>query len=406
VTEKNGTEESGPLRTDEAGGFEILDVLVLVGKHKKFVAAVSLGAGLLAALITLLMPNIYIATARVLPPQQSQSTAAALLGQLAGIAPAGSIPGLKNPGDLYVGMLKSRTVADRLIERFGLKEYFEQDTLLETRLALARVTSISAGKDGIISIDVEDELPARAAALANAYVEELEVLNGSLALTEASQRRLFFEKQLKQAKDALASSEVELKKTQEQTGLIKLDDQGRAIIEAVAALRAQVVGKEVQIGAMKSFATESNPDLARAQRELSGLQAQLRKMERDKLSGDGDILVPTGRVPEAGLEYIRKFRDVKYNETLFELVAKQYELARLDEAKDASLIQVVDKAVEPDKKARPKRALICAIVTILAGFLALLWVYQREAHAQGGPDRLRRVALLKRYWSFRRLRAP
>jgi tyrosine-protein kinase Etk/Wzc len=352
------------------------------------------------------MPNIYMATARILPPQQSHSTAAVLLGQLAGLAPTGSIPGLKNPSDLYVGLLKSRTVADRLIERFELKEYFEEDTLLETRLALARVTSISSGKDGIISINVEDELPTRAAALANAYIEELEVLNGSLALTEASQRRLFFEKQLNQAKDSLASSEIELKRTQEQTGLIKLDDQGRAIIEAVAALRAQVAAKEVQIGAMKSFATENNPDLARTQRELSGLQAQLRKMERDKLSGDGDILVPTGRVPEAGLEYIRKFRDVKYNETLFELVAKQYELARLDEAKDTSLIQVVDKAVAPDKKSRPKRALICAIVTILAGFLAILWAYQREAHAQGGADRLRRVALLKRYWGLRQLRSP
>lgn len=380
--------------------FDLLDLLIALAKHRKIVLGVPFAAAVLAAGISLLMPNIYTSTARILPPHLHQSATAAILGQLTGLATTiGDLPGIKNPSDLYVGMLKSQTVADRVIDLFKLQELYEKDTLVETRRALSEVTSISAGKDGIITIEVEDKDPKQAAGMANAYVRELERLNESLALTDASQRRLFFEKQLKQAKDALAAAEIELKKTQEKTGLIKLDDQGKAIIEAVAQLRAQVAAKEVQIGAMKSFATERNPDLVRVQQELAGLREQLRKLERDKLSGDGDILVPTGRVPEAGLEYIRGLRDVKYYETLFELVAKHYEIARLDEAKDASLIQVLDRALPPDKKSKPKRALIVIATGLVTAMVAAFWAYLHDAAEKSGgsSDRARRVELLKRY---------
>jgi uncharacterized protein involved in exopolysaccharide biosynthesis len=283
-------------------------------------------------------------------------------------------------------------------------ELYDTETLVETRLALGEVTFITQGKDGIITIEVDDKDPKRAAEIANSYVKELEVLNDALALTEASQRRLFFEKQLRQAKENLASAEVELKKTQEKTGLIKLDDQGRAIIEAVAQLKAQVSAKEVYVGAMRSFATERNPELIRAQEELAALRIQLRKMERDKVAGDGEILLPTGRVPEAGLEYVRSLRDVKYYETLFDLVAKQYELARLDEAKEASVIQVVDAAVPPDRKSKPKRALIVLLAAMLAGLICVIGVLAKEAYEQASKNPLaaERIEILKRHlrrWS-------
>lgn len=378
----------------------LLDVLIVLAKYKRLVLGLPLAAAAVAVVISLLMPNIYTATARLLPPNQNQSNATALLSQLTGLGAAvNAVPGLRNPGELYVGMLRSHTVADRLIERFKLKEVFEKETLVETRKALADVTSIKSGKDGLINIDVEDRDPQRAADLANAYVAELEALNDSLAFTEASQRRLFFEKQLRNTKDALASSEIELKTTQEKTGLIKLDDQGRAIIEAVAQLRAQVAAKQVQLAAMKSFATDRNPDLIRMQGELTSLREQLRRMERDKVSGDGDILVPTGRVPEVGLEYIRRFRDVKYHETLFELVAKQYELARLDEAKEASLIQVVDKAVAPDRKSKPPRTLIVVITGLLFGVVAVIIAFVRDAYekARENPAQAKRLQILAGY---------
>jgi len=379
----------------------LLDLAIVLAKHQKLVLGLPLVAAVVTAIVTLFMPNVYTATARIMPPQQSASTAAAMLNQLGGALGglSGGALGIKNPNDLYVGMLESRTVADRLIERFKLKDLFDKDTLVDTRTALAKVTSVSAGKDGLITIEVDDKDPKRAAAISNAYVEELDRLNDSLAVTEASQRRLFFEKQLRQSKDDLASAEIELKKTQEKTGLIKLDDQGKAIIDAVAQLKAQVAAKEVQIGAMKSFATGHNPELVRTQQELTGLREQLRKLERDQPGGEGDILVPTGRVPEVGLEYIRKARDVKYYETLFELLAKQYEVARLDEARNTSLIQVLDKAVPPDKKSKPKRVLIVVTSALVAGLFAVLWAFAWEGRerAYADPLQAQRLHLLKRY---------
>ena len=402
TTAQDGLPGANDSRVEETG---LLDALIVLAKYKMMILATIFVTAMLAAVISLLLPNVYTGTARVLPPQHGQSASAAVLGQLSGLGSfTGILPNLKNPSDLYVGMLRSRTVADKLTERFNLKDVYEKDTFLETREALAEQTRIAAGKEGIITIEVDDEDPVRAAEMANAYVELLEALNESLALTEASQRRLFFEKQLVQTKDALASAEIELKKTQEKTGLIKLDDQGKAIIEAVAQLRAQTAAKEVQIGAMKSFATERNADLVRAQQELLGLREQLRRLEQNKLTGDGDILLPTGRVPEAGLEYIRKFREVKYQEAMFEMFAKQYEVARMDEGKEAALIQILDKATPPDRKSKPKRTLIVVLTTMIAGLASLVFAFLLEAYrsASERPHKADRLAMLRNYLRYGR----
>ncbi len=372
---------------DEGADDEIslLDLAIVLARHKRLVIGLPLVVAIVAAIVSLVMTPIYTGTARILPPQQSQSAAAALLGSLGAAAGiTGATLGIKNPNDLYVGMIRSRTVADRLIERFALRAAYDADTADDARKALDKRTSVNAGKDGIIVIEVEDEDPKKAAAMANAYVEEIDRLNDTLAITEASQRRLFYEKQLKAAKDGLAGAEVELKKTQERTGLIKLDEQGKAIIEAVARLRAEIAAREVQAGAMRTFATERNPDYVRLQQELAGMRAELAKLEKASAAG-GDVLVPTGKVPEAGLEYLRRLRDVKYHETVFELIAKQYELARLDEARDVSIIQTLDKAVPAERRTRPKRALITVLSGAVALFVAVLAAFLREA-----ADRTRR----------------
>jgi tyrosine-protein kinase Etk/Wzc len=358
----------------------LLNLVMVLVYRKRIVIGIPVAAAVMAFLLSLLLPNLYTATARLMPPQPNQSAAAAILGQLGPLSNlVGGSLGVRNPSDLYVGMLRSRTIADRLIERFDLQKIYDQPTLVDTRRAFERKINIWAGRDGIIVIAAEDESPQRAADIANAIVEELSKLNDTLAITEASQRRVFFEKQLKQAKDALTIAEVELKKTQEATGLIKLDDQGRAIIEAVSRLKAQIVLKEVQIGAMKGFATERNADFVVAHRELEGFRDQLRKLERDNASGNGNILIPTGRVPEAGLEYVRKFRDMKYHETVFELLARQFELARMDEAKDTSFIQLLDRAMPPDKKSAPRRGLIALLIGFLAGTLTVAFVLIQHA---------------------------
>lgn len=390
----------GPLPAEE-DEISLLDLLIVLAKHKRLVAGLPVAAGIVAAIVALLMPNVYTATARILPPQQGQSSAAAMLGQLGGLAGiAGGALGIKSPADLYIGMLKSRTVADSLIARFDLKKIYDQETMQATRKALESKFAVTAGKDGIIAIEVDDLDPKRAAAMAGGFIEELTKLTQTLAITEASQRRLFFEKQLKQAKQELADAEIGLKQTQETTGLIKLDDQGRAIIEAVAQLKAQVAAKEVQIGAMRTFAAAQNPDLVRAQQELAGLKGQLAKSERNNQALErGNILVPTGKIPEAGLEYLRKLRDVKYYETIFELLAKQYEIAKIDEARDTSIVQVLDPAIEPEKKSKPKRTLIVLLSALAAGFIAVIWAFVKEAgeRARQNPQQAERLDTLRRY---------
>lgn len=396
MTETNQT--TSPPQEDE---INLLDLLIVLAKHKKLVLGLPLAAALLAVAITLSMPNVYTATARILPPQQGSSTTAAMLGQLGALAgAAGGALGIKNPNDLYVGMLKSRTVADSLIERFKLQDRYERRTLVETRNALAQVSNISAGKDGIISIAVDDEDPKFAAELANAYVDELTRLNQTLAVTEAAQRRLFFERQLAQAKDALAMAEVELKKVQQATGVVQLDAQGKAAIEAVAALRAQIAAREVQLAAVRTFATEQNPDYQRLTQELAGLRGQLARFER---GGETSALPSAGKLTEAGLDYVRKLREVKYQETVFELLARQYEAAKLDEARNASLIQVLDKAVPPDRKSKPKRTLIVLLTALTAGLVAVILAFIIEARARAltDPEQAERYRLLRQYLRWR-----
>jgi uncharacterized protein involved in exopolysaccharide biosynthesis len=377
--------------------FSFLDILIVLAKHKKLVAGLPVVAAVLALGYSLLLPNIYTGTTTILPPQQNQSAAAAMLAQLGAL---GAVAGAKNPNDLYVGMLKSRTIADNLSQRFELQRVYKTRMAQDTRNELAGRTNISSNiKDGIITIQVDDTDPKRAAAIANAYVEELHRLTQTLAVTEASQRRLFFEKQLKLAKDGLGDAEVALKQTQETTGLIKLDDQAKVIIEAVARLRAEIAAREVQLFAMRSFVTPRNPNYVQLSEELVGLRAQLVKLEKVTPGVREGISISSGKMPESGLEYIRKLRDVKYYETIFDLLAKQYEIARIDEARDQALIQVLDRAVEPERKSKPKRSVIIVLTTLAAGFAAMLLAVVREAldRARQDPERSRGLKLFRRH---------
>jgi len=348
-----------------------LDLLIILSRRKQIILRTTLAAAVLAAIVSLLLPNRYTATASILPPQQSPSLAASMIGQLGALGPMAAMAqkdlGLKNPNDLYVGMLRSRTAEEALIRRFDLLRVYRDKKMSDGRGDLEDATTIVLGKEGFVTISVEDKDRSRAPQIANAYVEQLRKLTQDLAVTEAEQRRLFFERQLELAKNNLADAEQALKETEQKTGLIQLDGQAKAIIESVVKLRALMAAKEVELHAMRLFSTEQNPDVMLGEQELSGLRAQLALLEKDS-GGTGNVQVPVGNVPEAGLQYVRKLRDVKYAETIFEMLAKQYEAARLDEAKTAAIIQVLDPAIEPDRKSSPPRSLIVVIVTLL-GFL-------------------------------------
>jgi tyrosine-protein kinase Etk/Wzc len=394
--------------TDEYQEVGLLDLAIVLAKYKRMVLGLPVATGVVALVIALMLPKVYTAAARILPPQQSQSTAVLALGALGGGGGGGSsfaqALGLKTPGDLYIGLLKSRTIADRMIERFSLKDLYMTDTMVSTRNTLQSATSITSGKDGLITIEVNDRDPQRSADLANAYVEELDRLMQGLAVSEAAQRRLFFERELKATRENLARAELALRTVQEKTGIIHLDGQAKAIFEAFTELRARMAVKEVEIASMRIFSTDTNPDLVRARQELSSLRSQLSKLEKAQgAQAEGDILVPTGKVPEAGLEYLRRVRDLKYQETLFELLAKQFELAKIDESKDARVIQILDRGVAPDYKSKPKRVQIVILAMLSAGVLSVILAFVLDAiqRTKSNPEGLRRLETLRSY-----LRSP
>jgi uncharacterized protein involved in exopolysaccharide biosynthesis len=249
-----------------------------------------------------------------------------------------------------------------------------------------------------------DPDPRRSAELANGYVDQFRDMSRHLAITEASQRRLFFEQELEQAKNNLANAEEALKQTELTTGMIEPDSQARALIESAATLRAQITAREVEIQGMQTYATGENAQLVQAQRELESMRAQLAKLGGSEDNTGGELIVPKGRVPEAGMEYIRKLRDVKYNETIFDILARQYEVAKLDEAKEGALIQVVDPAIPPDRRSFPQRSLIVIGATAV-GFLLGVFIALFQAGFQrlkNDPEATAKFHLLRRALSLKR----
>jgi uncharacterized protein involved in exopolysaccharide biosynthesis len=374
--------------TNAVNEINVTELVATLARHKRIIGGITAGAAIVSLVISLLMTPIFRAETKILPPQQGTSNIAMqLLNQLGGFANlASSAVGIKTQNDLYIGILRSRTVYDKIIDRFGLMKLYDEKYREDARRELAEALTTKSGKDGIIVVTVEDRDPKRAADMANAFVEEMIGVSRGLALTEAAQRRLFFEEQLEDVKLALARAEEGIKGFQEKTGALKIDDQARTVIQGIGNLRAQIAAREVQYKVAQTYATSQNPDLQRVEEELRGLKSELNKLEQ-KGGKSHDPLMPTGRMPSVGMEYLRKLRDVKYNETLFELLAKQYEIAKLDEARDAIVIQIIDKAVQPEHKVKPKRAII-VVLSMLTGFmLSMLLAFYLEHRTMGGVVR-------------------
>jgi tyrosine-protein kinase Etk/Wzc len=387
-------------------GINLLDWLVMLLRRKKFIISVTVGVTLLAAVISLVIPETFKAESKILPPVQSQSLSGQLLGQLNGLAGSSLLPiaGARTPNDLYVGLLKTRTVLDAIVDRFKLMDSFKSKYREDARRKLAgQLTTVDEKKSGIITVGVEAGDPKIAADLANAFVEELINLNKSLAITEASQRRLFYEDQLKEAKEALLASEDSMKGFQEKTGAVRIDEQAKAVIQNIGQARAQIAAKEVQLRVMKTYATQQNPDTQRLEEEIRGLKEQLGRLEANGAKG-ADPLMSTGRIPQVGTDYARRLRDLKFNESLNEILLKQFEAAKLDEAKDAAVIQVIEKAVPPERKFAPSRSTIVIAAFVVSLFLSLcyalfLGLIERSRQIPGNKERfaqIRRLASLQR----------
>ena len=370
------TEQTSPaLQTGDDDEISLLDLLHTVVDNLRLLVLGPLAVGLVALGISFLVTPTFTATTKFLPPQQQQSAAAAMLqslGALGGIA--GAATGLKNPNDQYVSFLQSRSLQDALIQRFNLMERYEAQFPQDARLALSSNIRVSSGKDGLISVEVDDHDPAFAAELANAHVQELTQLLGRLAVTEAQQRRVFFEKQLNDAKEKLTQAEQALQASGVNVSALKANPE--AAVTALAELQASITAQEVKVASMRGYLTENAPDFRQALTELNALRAQLRKAEasQPRTGSEGDS------------DYVAKFRDFKYHETLYELFAKQYELARVDESREGAVIQVVDVAQAPEKKSKPKKAMIAVLATLASGFALLLFVFVRQALRNAAQD--------------------
>ena len=397
----------GKARAQDSSASDVylLDLLIILLPRRKAIFLFSIMTTILAILAVLLLPNEYTAVTVVLPPAGQNASGMTLLSQLGGsgglAAAAGAGLGIKNAGEMYLSLFRSRTLEDAIVQRFGLMGRYNAKTRATARTGLEKHTKMVLGtKDGLITISVTDKDPKQAAALANGYVEEFRKFSANLALTEASQRRAFFQQQLLEANENLAAAENAMKVTEQATGVVQIDSQTRALIESATALRAQVAAKEVQIQGMRSFATDDNPAVLEAKQQLAELQAQLSKLVgTDEYSSSG-LIAPKGDVPEAQLRYVRKLRDVKYYETIAELIAKQFEAAKLDEARQGTTVQVIDLAVPPERKTSPKRGLIVLCVLVLSFFAASAYCLvveglQRMNCSQDNRERLDvlRVAL-------------
>ena len=385
----SGAEIKGP---DQQPEVSLLDLCWLLYDRRRTLAIGTAAITLCTVLVACLLPNRYTATTVILPPEQDHSMEAALLSQASsGLGMLGSLAqstlGLKNPNDMQVALIQSRTVEDDLIRQFDLGNVYHDRRESVARKDLEKHTDIDSGlKDGLIRISVTDKSPERAAQIANAYVKGFRKLSAGLAISEASQRRLFFEEELAKESDKLADAEEALAKDEQQTGLIEPQGQATAVIQSVAALRSQLAAKEVEVSAMRKFAADGNPDLQLAEQELSALHQQLAQFGSDTSSRTGELLMPKGTVPQASLEYARRLRNVKYEETIFNFLETQYELAKIDEAKEGMSIQVVDPAIKPDKKSGPPR-LLMVLGGLVGGFIvAALWIFFNETLLAGRND--------------------
>ena len=363
MSEIQNTRQDGWAEDDDSG-MSIGEMLSALRGHLKLLAAAPLAAGLLALGITMLIAPTFTAVTTFMPPQQSQSGAAsalASLGSLAGLA--GGAAG--SPGERYVALMQSVTVSDRIVDQFKLMEVYDEKFRVDARKRLASNVRMALGKkDGLITLEVDDKSQQRAADIANRYVDELRRMTGTLAVTEAQQRRVFFERQLQQSRDRLVQAQQALQRSGFNAGALKAEP--KAAAEAYARIRAETTAAEMRLQILRDTLADSTPEVRQQQTAVAAMRAQLARAEQ-------------ATDTSAGPDYVGKYREFKYQETLFELYARQFELARADESREGTLIQVVDAATPPEKKSKPKRAVIAVSTTLVVGLLLAVWVVLRQS---------------------------
>lgn len=381
----------------------LLDVLIVLSKRRKFILRFTLAVTILAMIGVLVMPSRYTAETIIMPPSQNSSSSSAFLNQVGTSSStlaslAGGSLGIKNPTEMYVALFLTEPVENALIQRFDLATRYRQKKISDARKAFENEAKVALGnKDGLIRITVTDKDPKMAAEIANGYVDEFRKLSQHLAITEAGQRRMFFEKELRGANENLVNAEESMKNTEQTTGVLQIDSQARALIEAAETLRAQIGAKEVELEAMHAYATDDNPQVVLARHELDALRTQFAQLTGKSADSSSDIIVPKGDIPAAQIAYLRSMRDVQYYQTVKEILAKEFEMAKLDEAREGAIIQVVQPAIPPDKRSSPKRTFTILVALVISFFVACGWCVVREVveRLKNNPAERQRIEALR-----------
>ncbi|MCI0628370.1 MAG: Wzz/FepE/Etk N-terminal domain-containing protein [Acidobacteria bacterium] len=390
-----------------------------VWRRRRFIFRVSIWALLAALAVAFLLPNRYQATARLMPPDNQAASNLAMIAALSNRvgsigALAGDFLGLKTSGALFIGMLRSQTLQDRLVERFDLQRVYGKDLVQNAREELADNSLISEDrKSGIITISVTDRDPHRAAAMARAHTEELNRLVTELSTSAARRERIFIEERLKAVQAELDVAAKLFGEFASQNIAIDIKEQGRAMVEAAAVLQGQMIAAESELQGLRQWFTENNVRVRAVRARIEELRRQLEKLggtaasaaqspSQSREATRGESLYPSiRRLPLLGVKYAELYRNAKIQETVFELLTQQYELAKVQEAKEIPTIKVLDVAGVPEKKSFPPRLLIAVLLTMLAFTAACVWVLTSAAWKEMDGEDAGRVLAKEVYGDLR-----
>lgn len=374
----------------------VVDFFDTIIRRKTIIIRLSFVVFISSIIVSLTLPKTYTATTRFIPPQQDQNAIGLMLGQLGGgmASFASDILGGSSTADLYVGILKTEAVKDVIIDKFSLMKVYDEKYRVDTYRDLDdKVEIVSGKKDGIISITVEDKDPKRAADIANAYVIELGKLTSNLSINGAKQNKKFLENRLDKVKSDLTKAENSLKIFQENNKTVDVGEQAKATIASIAELQAKLASAETQLEIYRTQFTDANQEVINVKSTIKDIKTQISRLEKKTNIG---AIPSVGSMPSLAQQYVRLMRDYKMQETLLELLLKQYEMAKLTEANDVAAIQVIQAARIPDKKTKPKRAAIVLITTFLGMGISVVIAFVVENYARSSDeDKLKWRAMIK-----------
>ncbi|HEV2315670.1 MAG TPA: GNVR domain-containing protein [Candidatus Acidoferrales bacterium] len=415
------TVENGPGQAEAielAAHQQTIVVVRLLWTERRFLSRAAVAGLLAATLVAFLIPNRYASTAELMPPDSQSGSSLAIASALAGQAGslgslAGDFLGIQSTGALFIGVLRSRTVEERIVNRFDLKKVYGLRLDETACQKLAEQTSISEDrKSGIITLSVTDKDPKRAAAIASAYVDELDTLMTQLTTSSAHRERVFLEERLNAVKQELESAEKNFSLFASKNGTIDITEQGKAMVEAGATLEGQLIAAQSELEGLKQIYTANNVRVRATQARVTELHHQLEKLSgtagpppSDSASNATTLYTPLRQLPILGVPYADLFRELKVDEAVYETLTKEYEIAKVQEAKEIPTVKVLDPAQVPERKSYPPRLLLMILGTFLTTGLAMFWVLG-EARWHATPSDHPGKQLAQEVFHTVRARAP